>query len=179
MENLCGYVQTDLAVPLLTEAAIAGRPLDLRSANAAAGRWCAEVNAVVHSEICAVPDERLAIERELLRPLLSLRLQVGAPPVTRKVDRLSCIRYASARYSVPTRLIGTTVTVVVDHDTVCLLEPATGAVVAEHPLGAPGSASICDALYNGARRAPDRGPRPKTTVEKQFCALGPDAEAFL
>lgn len=171
--------QTDLAVPLLTEAAIAGRPLDLRIANAAARQWCAQVNAVVHSEICAVPDERLAVERGLLRPLPSMRLQIGPAPVTRKVDRLSCVRYASARYSVPTRLIGTTVTVVVEHSTVVLVEPSTGAVVAEHPLGAPGSASICDAHYNGARPAPDRGPRPKTTVEQQFCGLGPDAQAFL
>lgn len=179
VENLCGYAQRDLAVPLLTEAAIAGRTLDLRTANAAARDWCAEVNASVHSEICATPDERLVIERELLRPLPSLRLQIGTPPVTRKVDRLSCVRYASARYSVPTRLIGATVTVVVDHDAVALLESATGAVVAEHPLGAPGSASILDEHYNGARSAPDRGPRPKTTVEKQFCALGADAQAFL
>lgn len=179
VENLCGYAQRDLAVPLLTEAAIAGATLDLRTANATARQWCAEVNAAVHSEICAIPDERLVIERDLLRPLPSLRLQIGTPPVTRKVDRLSCIRYASARYSVPTRLIGATVTVVVEHATVCLLEPATGAVVAEHRLGAPGSASICDDHYNGARPAPDRGPRPKTTVEKQFCALGPDAQAFL
>ena len=59
VENLCGYAQRDLAVPLLTEAAIAGTPVDLRAANAAARAWCAEVNAAVHSEICAVPDERL------------------------------------------------------------------------------------------------------------------------
>jgi len=179
VENLCGYAQRDLAVPLLTDATIEGRVLDLRTANAAARDWCAQVNAAMHSEICAVPDERLIIERELLRPLPSLRLQIGTAAVTRKVDRLSCVRYASARYSVPTRLIGAMVTVVADHATVCLLESATGAVVAEHPLAAPGSASILDAHYNGARPAPDRGPRPKTTVEKQFCALGPDAEAFL
>ena len=36
VENLCGYAQRDLAVPLLTEAAIAGAPVDLRAANAAA-----------------------------------------------------------------------------------------------------------------------------------------------
>ena len=107
MENLCGYSQRDLAVPLLTEAAIAGVPVDLRAANTAAKAWCVEVNTAVHSEICAVPEERLLIERELLGPLPSLRLQIGAPSVLRKVDRLSCIRYASARYSVPTRLIGT------------------------------------------------------------------------
>jgi Mu transposase-like protein len=29
--------------------------------------------------------------------------------VMRKVDRLSCVRFGSARYSVPTRLIGTEV----------------------------------------------------------------------
>ena len=53
-----------------------------------------------------MPDDRLIVERELLQPLPSLRLQIAAPSVLRKVDRLSCIRYASARYSVPTRLIG-------------------------------------------------------------------------
>jgi transposase len=179
VENLCGYAQRDLAVPLLTEAAIEGRGVDLRSANAAAAAWCLEVNGAVHSEICAVPDERLITERELLQPLPSLRLQIGAPSVIRKVDRLSCIRYASARYSVPTRLIGASVAVVVDHGAVCLVEPSTGMIVAEHELTAPGSASILDAHYDGPRPAPNRGPRPKTTTEQQFCALGADAHAFL
>lgn len=136
-------------MPLLTEAAIAGTTVDLRTANAAARDWCAQLNATLHSEICAIPDERLVIEHELLRPLPSLRLQIGTPPVTRKVDRRSCVRYASARYSVPTRLIGATVTVVVDHDTVCLLEPATGEVVAEHRLGCLGSVSSSRVLVIG------------------------------
>jgi len=179
VENLCGYAQRDLAVPLLTEAAIAGTTVDVRAANIAARAWCTEVNALVHSEICAVPDERLLIERELLRPLPSLRLQIGAPSVLRKVDRLSCVRYASARYSVPTRLIGASVAVVVDHGAVCLVEPVTGVIVAEHELAAPGTASILDAHYDGPRPAPDRGPRPRTTTEQQFCALGEDAQAFL
>jgi transposase len=179
VENLCGYAQRDLAVPLLTEAAIEGRGVDLRAANAAAREWCVEVNAAVHSEICAVPDERLRIEREVLQPLPSLRLQIGAPSVIRKVDRLSCVRYASARYSVPTRLIGAKVAVVVDHGAVCLVEPATGMIVAEHELGTPGTASILDDHYDGPRPAPNRGPRPRTTIEKQFCDLGVDAQAFL
>jgi transposase len=179
VENLCGYAQRDLAVPLLTESAITGKAVDLRAANAAAKAWCAEVNAAVHSEICAVPDERLIAERALLQPLPSLRLRIGAPSVIRKVDRLSCVRYASARYSVPTRLIGANVAVVLDHGAVCIVEPATGMVVAEHELAAPGSASILDDHYDGPRPAPNRGPRPKTTTEQQFCALGADAEAFL
>lgn len=179
MEHLCGYAQRDLAVPLLTQAAVEGVAVDIRSANAAAAAWCAQVNATVHTEIHAIPDERLIAERELLQPLPSLRLQIGAPSVLRKVDRLSCVRYGSARYSVPTRLIGTTIAVVLDHGAVCLLEPSTGMIVAEHELTAPGSASILDAHYDGPRPAPDRGPRPKTRTEKQFCDLGQDAEAFL
>ncbi|CDQ43173.1 integrase catalytic subunit [Mycolicibacterium neoaurum] len=179
VENLCGYAQRDLAVPLLTQAAIDGVTVDVRSANTAATAWCTEVNAAMHSEICAVPDERLVTEHELLQPLPSLRLQVGPASVLRKVDRLSCVRYGSARYSVPTRLIGTHVAVVIDHVAVCLIEPSTGMIVAEHELTAPGSASILDDHYDGPRPAPDRGPRPRTTVEKQFCDLGDDAQAFL
>jgi hypothetical protein len=77
VENLCGYAQRDLAVPLLTQAAIDGVAVDIRAANAAAAAWCVEVNALVHSEIAAIPGERLIAERELLQPLPSLRLQIG------------------------------------------------------------------------------------------------------
>lgn len=89
--------------------------MSIAAANGAAATWCAEVNAAMHSEIAAVPDERLAVERELLAPLPSLRPKIGAASVTRKVDRLSCVRYGSARYSVPTRLIGVTVNIVIDN----------------------------------------------------------------
>ncbi len=52
-------------------------------------------------------------------------------------------------------------------------------IVAEHQLTAPGSASVLDAHYDGPRPAPSRGPRPKRSVERQFCDLGDDAQAFL
>jgi hypothetical protein len=80
---------------------------------------------------------------------------------------------------VPTRLIGASVAVVVDHGAVCLVEPTTGMIVAEHEPGAPGTASISDAHYDGPRPAPNRGPRPKTTIEQQFCDRGADTQAFL
>lgn len=178
VENLVGYSQRDLAVPLITEAAVAGTTVDVHTANAAATLWCAEVNARVHSEICAVPDEMLASERELLSPLPSLRLEIGPPPATRKVDRLSCVRFASARYSVPNRLIGTRVTLVQTDGRLVIVDP-DGVVVAEHDLAAPGTASVLDEHYDGPRPAPNRGPRPRTTVEHQFCDLGEPAEAFL
>ena len=164
VEHLCGYAQSDLVVPLLTEAAVSGQPVSVAAANAAAAEWCLEVNAAVHSEICAVPDERLVTEREVLAPLPSLRCEIGAPSVTRKVDRLSCVRYGSARYSVPTRLIGARVDIVIDHGALLVVEPATGAIVAEHELVAPGETSILDEHYDGPRPLPSRGPRPKTTV---------------
>jgi hypothetical protein len=99
--------------------------------------------------------------------------------VTRKVDKLSTIRLGSARYSVPTALRGTRVAVLVDGPRVLILDPGTGQVHAEHPLVAPGEASILDEHYGGPRPAPRRAIRPKTVAERQFCALGPAAEAFI
>ena len=59
----------------------------------------------------ARPVERLGAEPELLAPLPSLRPSFGRVTV-RKVDRLSCVRIGSARYSVPIQLIGKAVEVV-------------------------------------------------------------------
>lgn len=131
-------------------------------------------------QICAVPVERLVIERELLAPLPSLRASIG-PTVTRKVDRLSCVRFGSARYSVPVRLIGQQVRLHVETDrTLSIMAgPGEGELVAEHLLLAPGEASVHDDHYGGPRPAPRRAVRPKTVAEKEFCALGPIAEAFI
>jgi transposase len=172
VENLVGYAKSDLMVPQAPFG-------DLTAANQAARSWCAEVNGVTHSEICAVPAERLMTERELLAPLPSLRPGIGKL-VTRKVDRLSCVRFASARYSVPAALIGTEVAVRVDDGRLLAIMTAGGQMVAEHMLVAPGEASVRDEHYGGPRPdAPRRAVRPKTAAEKQFCALGPVAEAFI
>ncbi len=179
VENLVGYAQRDLVVPLLTDGQLSGRPVGLDAANAAAAAWCTEVNARSHSEISAVPDERLAVEREVLRPLPSLRLDFGPAPVIRKVDRLSCVRFASARYSVPNRIIGRQVRLVQADGRLLIGDPTTGEVLAEHLLVAPGEVSVLDIHYDGPRPAPSRAPRPRTAVEQQFCALDEVAEAFL
>ena len=99
--------------------------------------------------------------------------------MTRKVDRLSCVRFGSARYSVPVRFIGQQVRlhVEVDRTLAIITGPGEGEVVAEHLLVAPGEASILDDHYGGPRPAPRRAVRPKTAAEKAFCALGPTAEA--
>ena len=173
VEHLVGYAKRDLMVPQ--------QPFDDHgTANEAAAVWCAEVNAVTHSEIYAVPAERLAVEQPVLGPLPSLRLELGARPVTRKVDRLSCVRFGSARYSVPCRLIGHQVTLTTTATMITVIEPVSGEVLAEHRLVAPGETSIVDDHYGSSRPdRPSRAPRARTQTEKNFLALGPVAEAFL
>lgn len=85
MENLAGYAQTDLLIPNVDDWGD-----ELTAANAAARRG-EEVNGVVHSEIAAIPAVRVQTEREVLRPLPSLRpaLRRG---VQRKVDRMATVR---------------------------------------------------------------------------------------
>jgi hypothetical protein len=180
VENLVGYAKTDLMIP--GTGPLGEAFTDLGAANVAAAVWCHQVNGVQHSEICAVPAERLVVERELLATLPSLRPSLGRS-VTRKVDRLSCVRFASARYSVPTRLIGEQVTLRVDADRSVAIMAADGTgamvMVCEHMLVAPGEASVRDEHYGGPRPEPRRAVRPRTAAEKDFCALGPVAEAFI
>lgn len=180
VENLVGYAKDDLLVPLeLDDDPWAG---GLEGLNERAVAWCHEVNNRRHSEIHAIPAERLVTEQPLLGGLPSLRLEVGPKPITRKVDKLSCIRFGSARYSVPNRLIATTVTVLVDERDRLLrvIEPVTGEIHAAHALVAPGETSIVDAHYDRPRPdTPSRGARPRTPVEREFLALGPVAEQFL
>jgi transposase len=171
VEHLVGYAKRDLLVPQAPFTHMA-------AANQAARAWCIEVNTAPHSEIAAVPAERLAAEQALLGALPSLRLRLGTV-TTRKVDRLSCVRFGSARYSVPTRLIGHTVELRNSDGRLLVVETPTGEVVADHALVAPGEASVADAHYGGPRPAPRRAVRPRTPAEKAFCALGPVAEAFI
>ena len=170
VENLVGYAKSDLVVP--QDLARTGAPAAQRPART----WCDEVNAQVHSETCAVPASRLEAERPLLGPLPSLRPGSGRV-MSRKVDRLSYVRFGSARYSVPTKLVGRVVEVQVSGDEVqiCLF----GEVVAAHSLVAPGQASVQAEHYGGPRRAPERRPRPHTAAEKAICGLGEIGEAFI
>jgi transposase len=169
VENLVGYAKRDLMVPQVPFS-------DLASANVAAAAWCEEVNAVEHSEICAVPTERLCVEAALFSQLPSLRPRIGKA-VIRKVDRLSCVRFGSARYSVPMRLIGKQVEVVVAGGRLSVVH--LGREMAVHDLVAPGATSIKDDHYGGPRPLPQRAPRPRTAAEHSMVSLGEVGTAFL
>jgi len=169
VEHLMGYAQRDLVVPV-------GEFTDAEQANAAARRWCSEVNGRVHTEIVAIPAERLVLESEHLRPLPELRAALMAG-VARKVDRLACVRLGSARYSVPHALVGAEVLVAPEGDQIVIRHQ--GHEVARHALVAPGQVAIRDEHYGGPRQGPARSPRPRTSAERAFLALGPEAERFL
>ena len=171
VEHLVGYSKRDVPVP------DDGDNVDLAVWNEAAAAWCVEVNAAVHSEIAAVPLEQLEIERGLLRPLPSLRPRIGRVE-WRIVDKLATIRLASARYSVPYLLRGQRVETVI-FDGQVRIYSGDGELVAEHPQLGPGEASILDEHYPTPRRAPSRGPRARSDVEREFLALGEPAEAFI
>jgi transposase len=170
VENLVGYVKSDLMIPETLTVS------DLAEANAKGRIWCDEVNGVLHSEICAIPAERLATERELFSDLPSLRAAIGKM-VTRKVDKLSCVRFGSARYSVPNDHIGRTVELRIRDGVITVV--LLGEIVAEHLVVSPGETSINDDHYGGPRPLPRRAVRPRSTDERSFCALGPVADAFI
>ena len=179
VENLVGYAKRDLMIGL--ERGPDGWDLD--AVNSAAVRWCEEVNNARHSEIAAIPAQRLEqVEGALLAALPSLLPAglFGGRRELRKVDKLSCVRFGSARYSVPKRMLGSTVEVLAAASGVTILVPGTGEVLAEHPLKAPGEASILDEHYGRPRSStPARKITPRTQAERAFCALGPVAEQWL
>ena len=169
VENLVGYAQRDIVWPADVD--------DLAVLNDTCRQWCAEVNARVHSETCAIPNVRLVEEQALLRPLPMLRPRIGRSEL-RKVDKLSTVRVASARYSVPHRLVGVTVEAVTFDGRVRIYD-LDGDLVAEHLQLAPGEAAVLDEHYPTPRRAPSRGPRARTAAEREFLELGEPAEAFI
>lgn len=96
----------------------------------------------------AIPAERLEIERLLLGLLPSLCSRIGKV-VVRKVDRLSCTRVDSARYSVPDVHIGRTVEVrVADGEVMVML---LGEIITTHKVIAPGETCMPAEHYGGGR----------------------------
>ncbi len=170
VENLVAYAKSDLVVPADSWG---GR---VAEANRAARTWGLEVNGRLHSETQAVPSARLDEERPLMRPLPSLR-----PPLCRgelrKVGRLQTVRFASARYSLPSAWVGKQVEVAVVDDEVVI--SYDGREIERHPLMAPGEISIKDEHYKVGVQRPLRPIRVKTGTERAFIALGPVAEVFL
>ena len=148
---------------------------DLDAANAAARAWCAEVNGQVHSEIAAVPAERLVSEREVLRPLPSRSSTVARGQTRARWINAAACASARRRYLVPKTLVGESVEVLAHEDKV-VIHHAGVEVIRHDPVG-PGEVAFGDLA--DPIGDPTRGIRPRTAAEVAFLGLGPAAETFL
>jgi len=122
-ENGVGYVKKN---------AIAGHAFESWTAmEAHLARWQREVADVrIHGTTGVTPAERFDLEREHLRPVAGIAPFLQVRELVRRVNAEGCIELDTNAYSVPWRLIGETVTVVVSADTV-VVEYA-GEEVARH-----------------------------------------------
>ncbi|MEX0946019.1 MAG: IS21 family transposase, partial [Acidimicrobiia bacterium] len=139
------------------------------------------VNSRVHRETRRSPIEMLAEERAHLHAIPAERY-TAAFGQTRVVDEESIIRFGSARYSVPHKLIGERVWVSVQgDDLVCVHVGKHGArEVARHRLTTPGNPRINPDHYP-ERHTDPLNPRPRAGNEKEtaFLSNGPGAESWL
>ena len=159
VEALVGYAKSDLVVP-------GGLAVgELARANEAARAWCEEVNARRHSEICAVPAERLGAERPLMGDaalaaavVRQSGLPQGRPPRRRALWRRALLGARQAgrpgRRGPGARHRGA----------LAALRRGRGC---PRP-GRPGEASIKDEHYGGARRPLDVSPGPAPRPKKPY-----------
>ena len=153
---------------------------DLASACVA---FCATVNARVHRETAARPDDRLAVERAHLH-VLPTEAYTAALGETRTVGDDQTIRLGSVRYSTPRAFVGAEVWVRVAGDEVVIVARTQDglAEIARHPRSTPGQPRLDDAHFldhpagRGTRGA---RPRPVDPTERAFLLIGPGAEAWL
>ena len=164
----------------------------------ACGQFCEVVNGRVHRETCAVPAQRLEIERARLHRLPDAP-HTAALGQTRIVHSDQTIRFGSVRYSTPPGLVGSEVWVRADGDELVAVADLAGlplrpawacdgalglAEVARHALSIPGNPRIGLAHYPDHPQQLDGTPRPPqvkpvTEAEAAFLAIGHGARAWL
>jgi transposase len=165
---------------------------------AACDGFCQVVNGRVHRETCAVPAQRLEIERSRLHPVPGTP-HTAALGETRIVNTDQTIRFGSVRYSTPPGLVGAEVWVRVQGDELVVTAdlgapplrpdwagdgPLGLAEVARHRLSTPGNPRIDLGHYPDHPQQPDGTPRPPrikaaTSEEAAFLAIGDGARAWL
>lgn len=143
----------------------------------ACAAWCERVNARIHGESAAVPDQRLAAERARMHPLPE-QPYVRALGEERLVNDDQTIRFGSVRYSTPPgqvrqrvwcRVHGSELVIVARGHAGGLTE------ITRHALSTPGNPRICDQQYPGHPGGNGPRPRPPTAAEEAFVGLGDGA----
>jgi len=143
--------------------------------------FCEQVNARPHRITRRAPAEMLAEERARLHPVPAAPF-TAALGVTRKVDGLSLVTFEGCQYSVPHELAGQPVWVRRHGGQVVITHagPAGPVEVARHQVTTPGSPRVDDSHYPPAPPgALNRTPKPRTTAEARFLAIGDGAGLWL
>lgn len=145
----------------------------------ACAEFCAEVNARIHRDTRARPDERLAAERGRLHPVPEQPF-TACFGETRRVGRDSTVSVGAVRYSVPHQLVDDRVWVRFHGDDLIVTAIRGGAAVevARHRRSTPGNPVIRDEHYPPSARG-ERTPKPTNLAEAEFLAIGPGAAAWL
>ena len=141
------------------------------------------MNARVHRESAAIPDHRLAAERQHLHPLPA-DPYVLALGEERLVNEDQTVRFGSVRYSTPPGHVGDRVWCRVHGSELVLVARGSRglAEIARHELSTPGSPRVLDEHYphhpagNGPRQP---RPRARTAAEEAFLQVGAGAARWL
>jgi hypothetical protein len=149
---------------------------------AACAALCVEVNARAHRVTRRAPADMLAEERARLHRLPDVPF-TAAFGVTRRVpENTPMVSFDAGLYSVPHELAGQTVWARRHGGQVVFVHVgADGPVeVARHAVTTPGNPRVDDAHFPPAPEgALERTPRPKTTAEAAFLAIGEGARLWL
>jgi transposase len=149
---------------------------------AACAAFTVEINARPHRVTRRAPVEMLAEERVRLHPLPAAPF-TATFGVTRTVGTdTPMVCFDTAQYSVPHRLAGETVWVRRHGEQVVIVHVAAGGPVevARHQQTMPGSPRVAEAHFPPAPAgALARTPRPRTSSEAAFLALGDGARLWL
>jgi hypothetical protein len=153
---------------------------------AACASFCEQVNARVHRVTRRAPVDMLAEEQQRLHRLPDVGFTAGYGTTRKVPTNTPMVSFESGQYSVPHQLLGATVWVRThgagDGEQVVITHLGDhGPVeVARHPRATPGSPRIDDAHFPPAPEgALERSPRPRTTGELAFLAIGPGAGLWL
>ena len=149
---------------------------------AACAGFTSEINARPHRITRRAPVEMLTQERARLHPLPATPF-TAAFGVTRTVaDNTPMVNFEHCQYSVPHRLVGETVWVRRHGEQIVIVHvgDAGPVEVARHQATVAGSPRVVDAHFPPAPAgALARTPRPRTTSEAAFLALGEGATLWL
>lgn len=153
---------------------------------AACEAFCDLVNSRPHRATRRPPVDMLAEERLRLHPVAATPFTVALGTTRVVPPNTPMVAFESGQYSVPYQLCGQTVWVRVhgrgsDEQVVITHVGAGGPVeVARHTRATPGSPKLDDSHFPPQPEgALERTPKPKTTAEAEFLALGEGARLWL